>query len=495
MDADPQESSGEFAIDLRTVPDSTPDLVEPIIIMNGLGASVRLLRTQAELEGDDTTSIRGAALLRAHWDGRPLECVFESDDYYTDLPPINPVTLRIKDNDTGATASVQVNALSTELKSTLFGDIFAASLIPLENQIRVSYVDEDDLADEIVAHLLNVPEYNGTPIKGVALASTASLQLCARLRFTGGGWKITIDGLIPWVYQYAFARNYNEENPHDVEQLDLWRKRFDALAQFPRTGGMLITHAVRVERENGATFGLGRAQKILDRLGTFLSFSFGRRTRPFHIHGYRGLCGRKWAILDLRPPLPIFPIPHGTPPWLPQTGDGTNLGVDLSSAFNGFMSLAEDPGTLVILDRVIDWYSAALASFGSPASIVLAQAGLELLASRRISTEMKLSEKGRERLDATDQLRLLLAGTELPLDIPPGLPELSRGVFSGPEAVTKARNEAVHPTERPRLTKAQTVEAQAIAIWYLEMLLLRMMGHDGEYWDRLQKENRPVPWR
>lgn len=191
--------------------------------------------------------------------------------------------------------------------------------------------------------------------------------------------------------------------------------------------------------------------------------------------------------------------PRGIPSWIPQidtsADGGASPGVNLSAAFKGFVSLAEDPGTLVTLNRAIDWYSAALAFFGSPASIVLAQAGLELLAWRRITTEMKLSEKGRQNLDAADQLRLLLADTELSLDVPDELSELSNSRISGPVAVTKARNSAVHPVDKSGLTKAQSNEAQSLAIWYLEMLLLRMLGHDGEYWDRLRGKNKIVPWR
>jgi hypothetical protein len=321
----------------------------------------------------------------------------------------------------------------------------------------------------------------------------------ARLCFTGRGWKITIDGLVPWVYQCA-ASIFDEDNPKDVAASELWRERFNALKQFPYTGGTLLTHAVRVERENGSTFGLSRATKILSRLDTFLSFTFGRRTRPIHVHGYDRLHSQKWTILDAQPPLPTFPTPHGTPCWLPQagastdSGGATNSGVDLSSAFDGFVSLAEDPGTLATIDRAIDWYSAALASFGDPASTVLAQAGLELLAWRRITTEMKLSKKGRLSLDTADQLRLLLVGTGLPIDIPAELPELSKIGLSGPDAVTRARNTAVHPIGDLSLTKAQSTEAQSLAIWYFEMLLLRMVGHNGEYWDRLRRENRLVPW-
>lgn len=351
----------------------------------------------------------------------------------------------------------------------------------------------------MVAHLLNVPRYKGTVI--TAGSNNGSVAMPARLRFTGGGWRINIDDLRPWVFQQAF-RDFDKENPKEVAESQLWRNRLKALVEVHHTGGTLVTHALRIECENGASFGLDRAVKVLARLETFLSFVFGRRTRPLYASGYDLHGSQKWALLDVQPPLPTSSSPPFTPSWLPQISSLTNwedsayAGVDLSSAFEGFMSLAsKDPGTLTILARAIDWYEAALAFFGSPESIVLAQAGLELLAWRRITAEMKLSEKGRSSLDTADQLRLLLSGTGLTLDIPVELPELSKAKLHGPVAVTRTRNAVVHPIDKSGLTKEQAVEAQSLALWYFEMLLLRMIGYNREYWDRLGKENRFVPWR
>jgi len=66
------------------------------------------------------------------------------------------------------------------------------------------------------------------------------------------------------------------------------------------------------------------------------------------------------------------------------------------------------------------------------------------------------------------------------------------------DAITLARNRAVHPRGEPvkgkQLTEIQAGEAERLAIWYLELLLLRMLKYDGEYWDRIQREILPVPW-
>jgi hypothetical protein len=124
----------------------------------------------------------------------------------------------------GATATIQVRPLSTQLQPTLFGDIFEALLVPLENTIRINYSQEDGITKEVVAHLLNVPQYNGARIKGAGEGTSVTVTWPARLRFTGGGWKITIDGLVPWVYQCAF-NIFDEDGPKDVDASELWRKR------------------------------------------------------------------------------------------------------------------------------------------------------------------------------------------------------------------------------------------------------------------------------
>jgi len=466
--------------------------------MDGLSADVQLLAAPAQLEGDGEAPICGNVTLTGRWDGRSMSCDFSSEQTYTTLPPIEPIRLEIRDGARNTVAAIKVRKpLNAGLQSTLFGDVFEASLVPQEEHVHVMYDREPEIK-EVVAHLLNVPSYKGTVI--TAVSNDASTVMPARLRFTGNGWRINIDNMLPWVFQHAF-RDFDKENPRKAAESQLWRNRYKALAQVRRTGGTLIT-ALRIERENGATFGLNRATKVLARLETFLSFVFGRRTRPLYACGYDIYGSQNWVLLDVQPPLPTSSAPPFTPSWLPQVSsltdweDSAYSGVDLSSAFEGFMSLAsEDPGTLTILARAIDWYEAALASFGSPASVVLAQAGLELLAWRRITAEMRLSEKGRSNLDTADQLRLLLSGTELTLDIPVELLELSKAKLPGPVAVTRARNAVVHPIDNSGLTKEQTVEAQSLALWYFEMLLLRMIGYNGEYWDRLGKENRIVPWR
>jgi hypothetical protein len=470
--------------------------------MDGLSAEVRLLAAPARLEGDGESPIYGNVVLTGFWDGRPMRCDFSSEQAYDALPSIQPTRLEIIDMAQNSIAVIKVDKpLSTGLILTVFGDEFQASLVAQGESVRVSYDREDDTVKEVVAHLLNVPQYKDTVIAAMVNTYSRSIAMPARLCFTGGGWRIKIDSLL-FRATVAVSGLSDEEDAED----QLWQNRYKALTQVQHTGGTLVTHGLRLERANGAIFGLDRAAKIVDRLETFLSFVFGRRTRPLYASGYDVHGSQKWALLDVRPPLPASSSPPFTPSWLPQVSSLTNWSdaaysaVDLSSAFEGFMSLARDPNTLTILTRAIGWYEAALAFFGRPASVVLAQAGLELLAWRRITAEMKLPQSSIERIDVTDQLRLLLSGTELTLDIPVDLPELSKAKssgkrLSGPDAVTRARNAVVHPRDNSNLTKEQAVEAQSLALWYFEMLLLRMIGYNGEYWDRLSKENRFVPWR
>lgn len=109
------------------------------------------------------------------------------------------------------------------------------------------------------------------------------------------------------------------------------------------------------------------------------------------------------------------------------------------------------------------------------------------------------SSDGYGRLSAGDRLRLLLGWAGLDAEIPSALSELERKAkaqnWDGPEAVTWVRNRIVHPDRRGQLTNDASVEAFRLAMWYAEMVTLRLLGYDGHYRDRLDDgQPKEVPW-
>jgi hypothetical protein len=91
----------------------------------------------------------------------------------------------------------------------------------------------------------------------------------------------------------------------------------------------------------------------------------------------------------------------------------------------------------------------------------------------------------------------------IPVDIPACLGELSRLTLKrkwsdGPHAVTDLRNAVVHPTKRRRdglgAPDLPWEEVARLALWYGELVLLRLLGYHGKYMNRLSFSADDVPW-
>jgi len=70
-----------------------------------------------------------------------------------------------------------------------------------------------------------------------------------------------------------------------------------------------------------------------------------------------------------------------------------------------------------------------------------------------------------------------------------------------PEAIAKYRNDLVHPKARIKSDNqhALTIEMWQLSVWYLELFMLRLIGYDGVYSNRLIAgwvgEVEEVPWK
>jgi hypothetical protein len=108
--------------------------------------------------------------------------------------------------------------------------------------------------------------------------------------------------------------------------------------------------------------------------------------------------------------------------------------------------------------------------------------------------------------DAAERLRFLLRRAGVDLSIPAGLPILgahaaTAGWADGPAALAVLRNSAIHPRRRGRVFDAPDPvrwEACTLALWYLELSLLALLGHKGTYVNRIERRTsfglEYVPW-
>src|SRR4029077_16468527 len=71
----------------------------------------------------------------------------------------------------------------------------------------------------------------------------------------------------------------------------------------------------------------------------------------------------------------------------------------------------------------------------------------------------------------------------------------------GPKTLIEMRHRVAHPqVTSPRLSVPARVEGWLLMTWYIELVILALIGYDGTYRNRLRREMwvgqvDPVPWR
>ena len=161
------------------------------------------------------------------------------------------------------------------------------------------------------------------------------------------------------------------------------------------------------------------------------------------------------------------------------------------------------------LMHALYWYLGACdrrVGIGVDTGTILAQAALEVIAwthcvlDKKIVSAAAFKPRG---LSASDKLRLLLSSLDIPRDIPTHLPTLlaksAPKWADGPDALTGIRNSLAHPDAKGTLPDFAYYEVWKLSLWYIDMSLLRLCGHNGSYSNRLvdqrwEGEVESVPW-
>ncbi len=277
-----------------------------------------------------------------------------------------------------------------------------------------------------------------------------------------------------------------------------WLVRFGSLAETDEAwrhmaegAGGFLTHAGDFARKDGREFTGTEAREMVEALEHFLSFSSGT---PMV------LC------------CPVGTDEEGEEVWSwwssPRSWQGSQMcwfsGDDagrVAGLFATFMERWEDKTLREDLREAIYWYLVANDSTREiDAGIVCAQTALERLSYGYSVEERKLiGKEGFGRLQAVDQLRLVLGSLGVPLDIPTSATALqtttNRNWVDGPKAVTEIRNDLAHGgKKRAELDLDCYVEAWTMIMWFLELGLLSLCGYRGDYWNRNNAAPETVPW-
>ena len=257
-----------------------------------------------------------------------------------------------------------------------------------------------------------------------------------------------------------------------------------------------------VSCDDGSPFSSAQLSKVVKRVWAFLSFALGRYSGVALVVGFDGSGARvfeQWGM-----PIASVGPWDGSTSWFDTHHAGT-----LSAVFPGFCSLWDNSLWGKPLRTVIYLYLGANergTGIGVDTALILAQVALEQLAwtycvrDRRMVSEHAF---GRSGLSAADKLRLLMSALGVPAGLPPALTSLqgkrAKKWEDGPDAIAGIRNALVHPREKDDLTPDSYFEAWNLAMWYLDLVLLRLCQYDGRYANRLktsrwQGQVESVPW-
>lgn len=335
-----------------------------------------------------------------------------------------------------------------------------------------------ELMDDVVFLLPNFASYHGAAVQKPAGGMTRG-----RLTMEAGGWRVDVDR----------DSDFNE------------MKR-----ELRARGGYGVGHVGRLRRADGDTFSREEAEDLLGLFHYLFSFARGFRCGPVLPVARRN--GEKVSEQWTRPNVSPW---TGLSYWFPSVELG-----QMDDFFEGFLGRWNEPGWRRPLRSTVHWYCAANENEGAlEGSLVLAQTALELLTWAYSELERGWSEDQLEELEREEtheSFRGLLDELDIPTDIPASPPELRElaawlrdewdaPVGSGPELITRMRNWVVHPDERsrrqlrevPPLTRRWVRE---LALWYVELILFRLLAYDGHYMHRLDRpgvrmgSDELVPW-
>ena len=246
--------------------------------------------------------------------------------------------------------------------------------------------------------------------------------------------------------------------------------------------GYQVTHWGSIKRGDGQSFHIDSAEPVLGALGLFFSFVRGGYCGISLINGTNESGERVWEQWSVSR---VTPRRH-LDSWF-EPIEQPVLREVFQRIWDKHQSYPEDPKSLLALQ----WYLESNLQESSLNSIILTQAALERLAF--IHAGDKIGPEGAWIAKALKKLGISVK-------IPPQLAELEQwsatyGFEHGPRAIVEVRNDLIHHEMRRGILPDEVyLQARALGLWYVELLLLKQFGYQGKSRNRLTEAYETMPW-
>ena len=325
-------------------------------------------------------------------------------------------------------------------------------------------------------------------------------DVCAGIRLRVNDWRVEIERRADF---FSDIMNHLEfQRGYDItHHCRLWRKGADGSADL---------------------FNLDEAEPILEAVTLFASFVRGGMVGLALPVGYKDKEAsiERWHVSAADPgrypdPHRPWPLPGWYPLYRPPGYENPHPATWLAPLFSSFATrfLHREPESRQFwqsLFRELVYTYTDAERHDKERAIVPACTALEtlgwsiLVVQERWLTGDRHPDRGRggyERLTAADRLRLLLKWAGLTTEIPAHMTNMHAkaaevdGRRDSPELITWTRNRVVHPDKHDQLPDGLAAESWKVAMWYTELIILKLLGYDGYYRNKLNSEAvERVPW-
>lgn len=324
----------------------------------------------------------------------------------------------------------------------------------------------------ITFYVPNFVDFIGEPIRDSAKHNMRA----ARLSLAFEDWQVVIEGLSHREVIYKVLK---------------------------KQGGYAVTHIGRMWKKSEEPITVEEIEQMRGKLNEYLSFCRGAFCGPLLLTGHD-----KETVVWTNWNIPRIQAWKSQGTWFPVQSTGQTKQV-LSS----YLSISRDDRWSEALRLAIYWLVEAQNASTVDTGIVHAQIGIELLTwAKFVEIEQARSKEEFERLSAAERMRLLLDWAGISSNIPKELQNLRKEVArrrrlklsrwgQGYSCIAELRNTTAHPNLRNRdadVTALTKYEVQQLAVWYLELLILRFLDYQGEHNNRWKHkwvgETEPLPW-
>ena len=276
----------------------------------------------------------------------------------------------------------------------------------------------------------------------------------------------------------SYAGRFVLDSPEWHFVVDMRQDRTPARERLQRDGGYAFTHVGTLDRIDGEPMPVDEVTLALERLASYLSFVRGAYVAvalPVGFDTDRQPCLIDWTT-------------RRDSPWREGWAcfDRTQA-ADFESLLASFVTKCHDPLWQQVLPRAFDYYVSANDPLNVEIAVSTSQMALELLAwavlhEGKLVTTTQFKSKS---FNAEHRIERLLQEAKIPLGLDPSLKHLlarspTGGWRNGAHAITCMRNTIVHPTaKKPTFPIDAWVDAWRLSQWYLALLLLWLLDHQG----------------